>query len=53
MEPSLESSTLDRIYASVSPRRDFFDVGVNDELHRVNAADRALVRISVDRATAR
>ena len=53
MEPSLESSTLERIHVSVSPRRDFFDVGVNDEQHRVNAADRALVVISADRATAR
>lgn len=53
MEPSLEASMLERLYISVSPRRDFFDVGVNDQRHRVNASDRALVVISADRATAR
>jgi hypothetical protein len=59
MESLLEASKLERLYViverlyvSVSPRGDFFDVGVNDQRHRVKAANRALVRISADRATA-
>jgi hypothetical protein len=53
MEPSLEASMLERVYVSVSPRAGFFDVGVNDDRHRVEASNRALVRISADRSTAR
>jgi hypothetical protein len=53
MESFLEYSMLERLYVSVSPRGDVFDVGVNDQRHRVEAANRALVRISADRATAR
>lgn len=53
MESSLEASMLERLSVSVSPRSDVFDVGVNDQRRRVEAANRALVRISADRATAR
>jgi hypothetical protein len=53
MESSLEASMLERLYVSVSPRGDVFDVGVNDQRHQVEAANHALVRISADRATAR
>jgi hypothetical protein len=53
MEPSLEASMLERLSVNVSPRGDFFDVGVNDQRHRVEASNRALVVISADRATAR
>jgi hypothetical protein len=51
--PSLESSILERISASVDPPNDVFTVGVNNQKHRVDSTDRALVRISADRATAR
>ena len=44
---------LERLSVSVSPRSDAFDVGVNDQRRRVEAANRALVVISADRATAR
>lgn len=50
---SLDPPSLERIYVSVSPRGDFFDVGVNDDRRRVEASDRALVSVSADRATAR
>jgi hypothetical protein len=53
MESSLEASMLERLYVSVSPRGDVFDVGVNDQRHRVDASNRALVVISADRTTAR
>jgi hypothetical protein len=53
MESSLEASMLEHLYVSVSPRRDFFDVGVNDQRHRVDASNRALVVISSARTTAR
>ena len=53
MESSLEASMLERLYVNVSPRGDVFDVGVNDRRRQVEAANRALVRISADRATAR
>lgn len=52
-EPTLEASILLRVYVSVSARRAFFEVGVNDDRHRVGASNRALVRISADRSTAR
>ena len=44
---------LERLFVSVSPRQDAFDVGVNDQSHRVDASNRALVVISADRTTAR
>jgi hypothetical protein len=50
---SLDPPVLERLYVSVSPRRDFFDVGVNNDRHRVEASNRALVTVSADRATAR
>jgi hypothetical protein len=50
---SLDPPLLERLYVSVTERRDFFDVGVNDDRHRVQASDRALITISVARATAR
>jgi hypothetical protein len=53
MEASLEASTLEHLRVSVAPRSGVFDVGVNDQRHRVDASDRALVVISADRATAR
>jgi hypothetical protein len=53
MEPSLEASLLERLSVSVSSRADFFDVGVNNDRHRVEASNRVLVTISADRATAR
>lgn len=53
MTPSLESSILERVYVSVSPRGDIFDVGVNDDRHRIDGDHRALIVISVDRTSAR
>jgi hypothetical protein len=53
MEPSLEKSMLERVYVSVSPRGDGFDVGVGDDHHRIEASNRALVVISAERITAR
>jgi hypothetical protein len=53
MGSSLETSMLERLFVSVSPRQDAFDVGVNDQSHRVDASNRALVVISADRTTAR
>jgi hypothetical protein len=53
MQSSLEASMLERLFVSVSPRGDGFDVGVYDQRHRVEASNRALVVISADRATAR
>jgi hypothetical protein len=53
MGSSLEASMLERLYVSVSARGDVFDVGVNDQRHRVEASNRALVVISADRTTAR
>jgi len=50
---SLDPPLLERLFVSVSPRRDFFDVGVNNERHRVESSNRALVTFSADRATAR
>jgi hypothetical protein len=50
---SLETSTLERVSVSVSPRADSFDVGVNDQRHRIDGANRALVVVSVDRASGR
>jgi hypothetical protein len=50
---TLDPPLLERLFVSVSPRGDFFDVGVNDDRQRVEASNRALVRISADRATAR
>jgi hypothetical protein len=53
MGSSLETSMLERLSISVSPRGEVFDVGVNDQRHRVDASNRALVVISADRTTAR
>jgi hypothetical protein len=53
MGSSLEASMLERLYVSVSARGDVFEVGVNDQRHRVEASNRALVVISADRTTAR
>ena len=53
MEPTLEASLLERVSVGVSSRADFFYVGVNSDLHRVEASNRALVTISADRTTAR
>jgi hypothetical protein len=50
---SLDPPFLARIYVSVQPRSAFFDVGVFDQRHRVEASNRALVAISADRVTAR
>jgi hypothetical protein len=53
MESSLEASMLERLYVSVSSRGDSFDVGVNNDRHSVEAANRVLVTILADRTTAR
>jgi hypothetical protein len=50
---SLDPPLLERLFVSVTPRSEFFDVGVNNDRHRVEASNRALVTISTDRATAR
>jgi hypothetical protein len=50
---SLDPPYLERVYVGVQPRSAFFDVGVNDQRHRVEASNRALVVISIDRTTAR
>jgi hypothetical protein len=50
---SLDPPFLERLYVSVQPRSTFFDVGVYDQRHRVEASNRALVVISADRVTAR
>jgi hypothetical protein len=53
MESSLEASMLERIYVSVSSRGDSFDVGVNNDRHRVETSNRVLVTILADRTSAR
>jgi hypothetical protein len=53
MASSLETSMIERLYVSVSARRDVFEVGVNDQRHLVEASNRALVVISADKTTAR
>jgi hypothetical protein len=53
MEPTLEASVVERLLVSVSPRRDRFDVGVNDQRHQIDASNRALVVITADRTSAR
>jgi hypothetical protein len=53
MQPTLEASMLERLYVSVSPRGDGFDVGVNGQQHHVEASNRALVVILADRTDAR
>jgi hypothetical protein len=50
---SLDPPFLERLYVGVQPRSTFFDVGVYDQRHRVEASNRALVVISADRVTAR
>jgi hypothetical protein len=50
---SLDPPFLERLFVSMQPRSAFFDVGVNDQRHRVEASNRALIVISADRVTAR
>jgi hypothetical protein len=49
---SKDPPMLERLFVVAMPRADKFNVGVGGEAHLVQASNRALVRISADRATA-